>query len=786
MRAVNARRFPRPYRSVSESRRIDAGRLPKNAALRSPTPESAVSRTAVSRTLRYYGLFAGAAYCVFIPFLIPAIAQAHSISAWWWTPTALICAALPGVLVGVHCLVSSNPLRLRRWAALGALGVLVAELLWWPAWNGTPLDDATVYWLGPFVVLGTICAMIAWKPAPAALYLIVCAVTIKVTGNVTQGVSSPATMITDAACSAAFAIVPFALGVSGLSIAATLDRNSAAEIALAEQTAATRARLAERALARAITHDEIMSTLLEASRDPESPELPSRATATLVALDDALRETTSGLNPEPAGVVGRLSEAAQHNDPGMTVSSDVRTSAGSTYPQSAVDALVGATAEAARNCFRHVPPECTRFCRILVEDHRIEVTIGDDGPGFDRLTVPRERLGLAMSVEERLRRVGGEAAVDSVPGRGTTLALGWHRPAEPVRVDDPDPLRLRSSTARVLAATIIVVLAVAAALNPGSVTWWAPVAIIAMMAVAVAFLVGGATDLLRPLPGLFVAAVPALMCTTYLFTLADTTQTIPLWVTGPPALMAALLAMRGRPAAAILGFAVALAVSGLWSYTATGNALPGILLIGPSGGFVAIGIVFARVNRTLARDLTDSRRRTADAAGTVAATRAAAQERARQLEPVTALARPLLLRLCSGGYIDDATRTECGLTEARLRDLLRSRALCTPDINDAVDAARRRGITVSLLDDRGLDRPDSDAPDPLDKSTRELIIDTLRRAADGAVRIRALPQHRTFAVSVVAEADDRCEWIGVGTDGRVRTTVTEMGVTDRGFMESPR
>ena len=72
MRAVNARRFPRPYRSVSESRRIDAGRLPKNAALRSPTLESAVSRTAVSRTLRYYGLFAGAAYCVFIPFLIPA------------------------------------------------------------------------------------------------------------------------------------------------------------------------------------------------------------------------------------------------------------------------------------------------------------------------------------------------------------------------------------------------------------------------------------------------------------------------------------------------------------------------------------------------------------------------------------------------------------------------------------------------------------------------------------------------------------------------------------------
>ena len=786
MRAVTARQFPRPYRSVSEFRRNSARRPSKNATHQSPTADSAASRTAVSRTLRYYGLFAGAAYCVFIPFLIPAVAQARSISAWWWTPTALICAALPGVLVGVHCLISANPVKLRRWAALGALGVLVAELLWWPAWNGTPLDDATVYWLGPFVVLGTICAMIAWKPAPAALYLIVCAITIKVTGNVTQGISSPATMIADAACSAAFAIVPFALGVSGLRIAATLDRNSAAEIALAEQTAATRARLAERALTRAITHDEIMSTLLEAARNPDSPRLPSRATATLVALDDALRETTSGLNPEPAGVVRRLSEAAQHNDPGMTVSSDVRASAGSTFPQVSVEALVGATAEAARNCFRHVPPECSRSCRILVEDHGIEVTIGDDGPGFDRLAVPRERLGLAMSVEERLRRVGGEATVDSGPGRGTTVTLVWHRPADPVRVDEPDPLRLRSSTARVLAASIVIVLAAAAALNPGSAPWWVPVGIVVMMAVAVAFLVGGATDVLRPLPALFVAAVPALMCATYLFALEDTTQAIPLWVTGPPALIAALLAMRGRPATAIIGFAVALAVTGLWSYAATGNALPGILLIGPSGGFVAIGVVFARVNRTLAHDLTDSRQRTAEAAGNVAAARAAAQERARQLEPVTALARPLLLRLCGGERLDDATRTECSLTEARLRDLLRSRALCTPDINAAVDDARRRGVAVSLLDDRGLDRPDSDAPDPLDKSTRELIIGTLRRAADGAVRIRALPRHRTFAVSVVAEADDRCEWVGVDADGRVRTTVTEMGITDLGFIESPR
>ncbi|WP_290724629.1 hypothetical protein, partial [Gordonia sp. UBA6683] len=69
------------------------------------------------------------------------------------------------------------------------------------------------------------------------------------------------------------------------------------------------------------------------------------------------------------------------------------------------------------------------------------------------------------------------------------MTLVWHRPADPVRVDEPDPLRLRSSTARVLAASIVIVLAAAAALNPGSAPWWVPVGIVVMMAVAVAFLV---------------------------------------------------------------------------------------------------------------------------------------------------------------------------------------------------------------------------------------------------------------------------------------------------------
>lgn len=121
--------------------------------------------TAVGRTMRCYAVFAGAAYLVFLPFLIPAITQAHAVVATWWTPSAMILAVLPGFLVAGHAIGSSDLLRLRVLSSIAALGVLLAVALWPMAWNGNPIDDATVFWLGPFVVLGTICALVAWPTA---------------------------------------------------------------------------------------------------------------------------------------------------------------------------------------------------------------------------------------------------------------------------------------------------------------------------------------------------------------------------------------------------------------------------------------------------------------------------------------------------------------------------------------------------------------------------------------------------------------------------------------------
>ncbi len=709
--------------------------------------------TAVGRTMRCYAVFAGAAYLVFLPFLIPAITQAHAVVATWWTPSAMILAVLPGFLVAGHAIGSSDLLRLRVLSSIAALGVLLAVALWPMAWNGNPIDDATVFWLGPFVLLGTICALVAWPTAVTATYMVIAAVGVKFVGNIAQSNAGVTAMIADIACSTVFALVPFALGTAGLRTAAALDRAAASAIAQAQESGAARARVMERAQARALTHDMIMANLLEAARGGASPRLPDRAAATVRALDKTLRSAAVEREPDGDEVTRTIVDVIEENDPQMSISMAGRDDEVHVYPPAVVDAVLGAVAEAARNCARHLPADVVRRCRIDLRAGRISVRIDDDGAGFVRSSVAPERLGISSSIEERMLEVaGGTATVWSRPGAGTSVQVRWDPPGAIAIADGSDALGMRSRTARWLAGVIVGLEVLAAVLNPGELrSPWVALLALLLMACAAAVLVAPGPDPLAGWGTLFVALTPAVMCGIYLFALDPPGQLVPIWITGPPALIVAMLAMRGRPSSAALGFVVTLAVAAWWSSVDAGDALRGVLLIGPSGGFVAIAIVYAAVNRALAGALADAQRQAADAAAEAAAIRAAADERALHLAPITALARPLLARLAEErNAVDAQMRLECSVIEAHLRDLLRARALCTPDVVDAIDAARRRGVSVTLLDDRAVDRDPTDLPS-LDEQIRDRLVEALRGAADGAVRIRALPPGRSAAVTVVVD-----------------------------------
>ena len=69
----------------------------------------------------------------------------------------------------------------------------------------------------------------------------------------------------------------------------------------------------------------------------------------------------------------------------------------------------------------------TAFVRLAASDDHIEVTVSDDGAGFDRESVA-PRAGRAMgfglfSIHERLELLGGRLEIDSAPGRGSRFRL---------------------------------------------------------------------------------------------------------------------------------------------------------------------------------------------------------------------------------------------------------------------------------------------------------------------------------------------------------------------------
>jgi signal transduction histidine kinase len=61
------------------------------------------------------------------------------------------------------------------------------------------------------------------------------------------------------------------------------------------------------------------------------------------------------------------------------------------------------------------------------------IEIGDRGAGFDPDQIPTERLGVRISILERVASAGGRARIDTAPGEGTVVSLSWDGEPEATR-----------------------------------------------------------------------------------------------------------------------------------------------------------------------------------------------------------------------------------------------------------------------------------------------------------------------------------------------------------------
>jgi signal transduction histidine kinase len=182
----------------------------------------------------------------------------------------------------------------------------------------------------------------------------------------------------------------------------------------------------ERMRTDALLHDSVLTTFLVAAAGQDRPDrnvLMARRALEVVSAtrhDPAERGVTRSF--ERAVLVAEREFGAIRG----AVRLDLSAARAVELPLPAADALIAAMVQALTNSIKHAGPQASCVARAVpTGDGGLRISIQDDGPGFDLASIAPERLGVRVSILERVRAIGGVATIDSAPGRGTTVVLEW-------------------------------------------------------------------------------------------------------------------------------------------------------------------------------------------------------------------------------------------------------------------------------------------------------------------------------------------------------------------------
>ena len=180
-----------------------------------------------------------------------------------------------------------------------------------------------------------------------------------------------------------------------------------------------RIRSQERAEVAARVHDSVLQTLALIQRRADDPR---QVGALARHQERELRAWLYGRALEGhATVVNAIERVAAETEELHGVRVDV-VSAGDAAMDPRLDALVLATREAITNAAKFSGAEAVSVY-VEVGPDGATVFVRDRGVGFDRDAVPADRHGIRESIERRMARHGGTAAIVSAPGSGTEVEL---------------------------------------------------------------------------------------------------------------------------------------------------------------------------------------------------------------------------------------------------------------------------------------------------------------------------------------------------------------------------
>ncbi len=413
--------------------------MPASTPTLAPPPQSKQPRNPISRkqvenvfarSVAVFGLVFGAQT---IPWLLGQLDEAYPL--WLYA----VVVGLFGTLVLV-AITSFAKIWVKQ--VQGAFAVLyLLALLTWPIaiLPGVEVFDG-IHWLNYLITVATAMAAIAFRPAIATAYLLLCA-TIYVVVRMTPlgGGAPPLLSVLEGT---------YAILLGGIIIIIiTMLRQAASGVDGAQATALDRyahavrqhATEVERVQVDSIVHDSVLTTLISAARayTPQAMQLAATmATNTMGYLRDAAAASPDdGSTVRVSSVSDRVAETVASYSGAFEFRA--RSVGTRSMPSQAAEAVYSAAAQAMVNSVRHAGDgdEVTRWVAVRgVASGGIEVIVGDTGQGFAFSDIPEERIGVRVSIVERLANAGGRAIIQSAPGEGTIITVRWPAPAQA----DPD------------------------------------------------------------------------------------------------------------------------------------------------------------------------------------------------------------------------------------------------------------------------------------------------------------------------------------------------------------
>jgi signal transduction histidine kinase len=407
-----------------------------------PTPGKPLSRAGIeriaSRVIAVFGV-------VFAIQVIPAllVSQPLMIQPWGELRAAVILGGI--AWVAISSIVQRGVVLSASVTAI----LYVLALLTWPLFVENTAHVTERPWLWYLLTVATAYAAVAFSTTLAAIYTVLAPI---VYGALHVTAAGGGATFAEASLDAAYSII---LGGALLVIlvmirqaASGVDDAQSAALARYSAVAREHAQEAERAEVDAIVHDSVLTTLLAAAgaRSGEAMDVAARMAA------EAIGHLNSAADPAPEEgalvpldkVGARIGAAARSFSAPFTVTT--RHLAGLQVPVVVGEAFHAAAAQAMVNSAQHAGHTGVER-RVLVvglPNGGLEVTVADDGVGFDPAAVAPERLGLRVSIHERIARVGGHVALRSAAGEGTTITLSWPAPGDATREgpdDEPDEAR---------------------------------------------------------------------------------------------------------------------------------------------------------------------------------------------------------------------------------------------------------------------------------------------------------------------------------------------------------